>query len=115
MSEFIKLDFLDLAIAAGLMVIAIGLSIWQKIGLELNLATATVRTILQLVVLGYILDFILALNNLWAVLAILAVMLTLAAIIAKNRISHPQSSRVKSVNKYCLIIDTIFFGKLYLF
>ena len=88
MSELIKLDFLDLAIACGLMVIAIGLSIWQKIGLELNLALATVRTILQLVVLGYILDFILALNNLWAVLAILAVMLTLAAIIAKNRISQ---------------------------
>jgi putative ABC transport system permease protein len=88
MSELIELDFLDLAIAVGLMVIAIGLSIWQKIGLELNLAIATVRTILQLVVLGYILDFILALNNLWAVLAILAVMLTIAAIVAKNRISQ---------------------------
>ncbi|MEM1393158.1 MAG: iron export ABC transporter permease subunit FetB [Cyanobacteria bacterium P01_D01_bin.116] len=88
MSELIKLDFLDLAIASGLMVIAIGLSIWQKLGLELNVALATVRTILQLAVLGYILDFILALNNVWAVLAILAVMLTLAAIIAKNRIAQ---------------------------
>lgn len=88
MSQLIELDFLDLAIAVGLMVIAIGLSIWQKIGLELNLAIATVRTILQLLVLGYILDFILALNNLWAVLAILFVMLTIAAIIAKNRITN---------------------------
>ncbi|MEO1428397.1 MAG: iron export ABC transporter permease subunit FetB [Cyanobacteria bacterium J06633_8] len=88
MSELIELNFLDLAIAIGLMAIAIGLSIWQKIGLELNLAFATVRTILQLLVLGYILDFVLALNNLWAVLAILAVMLTLAAIVAKNRITQ---------------------------
>lgn len=88
MSQLIELDFLDLAIAVGLMVIAIGLSVWQKIGLELNLAIATVRTILQLLVLGYILDFILALNNLWAVLAILFVMLTIAAIIAKNRITN---------------------------
>ncbi len=87
MSELIELNFIDLAIAVGLMVIAIGLSIWEKIGLELNLALATVRTILQLLVLGYILDFILALNNLWAVLAILAVMLTLTAIVARNRIS----------------------------
>ncbi len=86
MSELIQLDFLDLAIAIGLMIIAIGLSIWEKIGLELNLALATARTILQLVVLGYILDFILALNNLLAVLAILAAMLTIAAIVAKNRI-----------------------------
>ncbi|MEB3214922.1 MAG: iron export ABC transporter permease subunit FetB [Nostocales cyanobacterium 94392] len=88
MSELIQLDFLDLAIAVGLMVIAIGLSIWEKIGLELNLAVASGRTILQLVVLGYILDFILALNNIWAVLAILAVMLTLGAIVAKNRITN---------------------------
>ena len=88
MSELIELDFLDLGIASGLMVIAIGLSFWQKIGLELNLAFATVRSILQLIVLGYILDFILALNNFGAVLAILAVMLTLAAIIAKNRIAQ---------------------------
>ncbi|MEM9927056.1 MAG: iron export ABC transporter permease subunit FetB [Cyanobacteria bacterium P01_D01_bin.50] len=87
MTELIELDFLDLAIAVGLMVMAIGLSIWEKIGLELNLALATVRTILQLLVLGYILDFILALNNLWSVLAILAVMLTIAAIVARNRIT----------------------------
>lgn len=91
MSELIELDFFDLGIAIGLMVIAIGLSLWQKIGLELNLALATVRTILQLLVLGYILDFILALNNVGAVLAILAVMLTVAAIIAKNRISQKMS------------------------
>ena len=88
MSELIELDFLDLGIASGLMVIAIGLSFWQKIGLELNLAFATVRSILQLIVLGYILDFILALNSVGAVLAILAVMLTLAAIVAKNRIAQ---------------------------
>ena len=87
MSELIELDFFDLGIALGLMAIAIGLSFWEKIGLELNLALATVRTILQLLVLGYILDFILAINNFWAVLAILAVMLTLAAIVAKNRIT----------------------------
>ncbi len=87
MSELIELNLLDLAIAVGLMVIAISLSIWEKIGLELNLALATVRTILQLAVLGYLLDFIFAINNLWAVLAILAVMLTIAAIVARNRIS----------------------------
>lgn len=88
MAELIELDFLDLAIAVGLMVIAVGLSFWEKIGLELNLALATVRTILQLLVLGLVLDFILALNNLGAVLAILGVMLTVAAIVAKNRISQ---------------------------
>ncbi|MBW4561524.1 MAG: iron export ABC transporter permease subunit FetB [Mojavia pulchra JT2-VF2] len=88
MQDLIKLDLVDLAIAIGLMAIAIGLSAWEKLGLELNLALATGRTILQLLVLGYVFDFIFALDNVWAVLAILAVMLTITAIVARNRISQ---------------------------
>ncbi|MBD2611361.1 MAG: ABC transporter permease [Nostoc sp. ZfuVER08] len=88
MQEPIELDFVDLGIALGLMAMAIGISIWEKLGLELNLALVTGRTILQLLVLGYILDFIFALNNGWAVLAILAIMLTITAIVARNRISQ---------------------------
>lgn len=88
MQELIKLDFVDLACAVGLMGAAIGLSAWERIGLELNLAIATGRTILQLAVLGYVLEFIFALDNPWAVLAILSVMLTISAIVARNRITQ---------------------------
>ncbi len=88
MPDLIKLDLVDLAVAVGLMAIAIGLSAWEKLGLELSLAIATGRTILQLLVLGYVLDFIFALDNPWAVLAILAIMLTITAIVARNRISQ---------------------------
>ena len=89
MQDLIKLDLVDLAGAVGLMGITIGLSAFERIGLELNLALATGRTILQLVVLGYVLDFIFAFDsNPWAVLAILAVMLTIAAIVARNRITQ---------------------------
>lgn len=88
MQEFIKLDLVDLACAVGLMGAAIGLSAWERIGLELNLAIATGRTILQLAVLGYVLEFIFALDNLWAVLAIVSVMLTISAIVARNRITQ---------------------------
>ncbi len=88
MSDLIKLDLVDLASAVGLMAIAIGLSAWEKLGLELNLALATGRTILQLLVLGYIFDFIFAVDNPGAVLGILAVMLTITAIVARNRISQ---------------------------
>lgn len=87
MQDLIKLDLVDLVVAVGLMAIAIGLSAWEKLGLEFNLAIATGRTILQLLVLGYVFDFIFALNNPWAVLAILAVMLTITAIVARNRVS----------------------------
>jgi putative ABC transport system permease protein len=88
MQDLIKLDLVDLVIGVGLMAIAIGLSAWERLGLELNLALATGRTILQLLVLGYVLDFIFAFNNPWAVLGILAIMLTIAAIVARNRISQ---------------------------
>ena len=88
MQEFIKLDLVDLACAVGLMGAAIGLSAWERIGLELNLAIATGRTILQLAVLGYVLEFIFALDNLWAVLAIVSVILTISAIVARNRITQ---------------------------
>jgi putative ABC transport system permease protein len=88
MQDLIKLDLVDLVIGVGLMAIAIGLSAWERLGLELNLALATGRTILQLLVLGYVLDFIFAFNNPWAVLGILAIMLTIAAIVARNRITQ---------------------------
>ncbi len=88
MPDLIKLDLVDLVVAVGLMAIAIGLSAWEKLGLELSIAIATGRTILQLLVLGYVLDFIFALDNPWAVLAILAIMLTITAIVARNRISQ---------------------------
>ncbi|MEA5621223.1 iron export ABC transporter permease subunit FetB [Cronbergia sp. UHCC 0137] len=88
MPDLIKLDQMDLVLVIGLMAIAIGLSAWEKLGLELNLAIATGRSILQLIVLGYVLDFIFALNNPWAVVAILAIILTITAIVARNRISQ---------------------------
>jgi putative ABC transport system permease protein len=84
----IALDLVDLAIAVGLMGVAIGLSVWEKLGLELNLVLATGRSILQLLVLGYVLDVIFAFDSVWAVLAILAVMLTTASIVARNRITQ---------------------------
>lgn len=92
MEALIRLDLVDLALAMGLMALAIGLSAWQRLGLEWSLAIATGRTILQLLVVGYVLAFIFGLDNPWAVLAILAVMLTIAAVVARNRISkkYPQ-------------------------
>lgn len=84
--ELIRLDLVDLALAIGLMAIAIGLSVWQQLGLEWSLAIATGRTIVQLLVVGVILEAVFGIANPWAVLAVLAVMLTIAAIVARNRI-----------------------------
>jgi len=85
--NLIRLDLGDLILALGLMAIAIGLSAWERLGLEWSLAIAAARTVLQLLIVGYLLAFIFALDNPGAVLAVLAVMLTIAAVVARNRIS----------------------------
>jgi len=82
----ITLEPTDLPWALGMMAIAIGLSSWQQLGLELSLAIATGRTILQLTVVGYVLAVVFALDNPIPVLGILLVMLTIATITARNRI-----------------------------
>lgn len=86
MTPLIPLDFTDLIFALGFIVLAIALSAWQGLGLEWQLALAAGRTILQLVVVGYVLGAVFAGRNLWVVLLVLAVMLTVAAITARNRI-----------------------------
>lgn len=82
----IQLTIPDLAMALGLMAIAIGLSAWQKLGLEWQLLIATVRTIVQLIFIGYVLSIVFAAKQPWLVIAILAVMLTVASVVARNRI-----------------------------
>jgi putative ABC transport system permease protein len=88
MTELIPLDLLDLALALALIGMAIALSRWQQVGLEGQLAIAAARTLLQLIVAGYALAFIFALDRPIAVLIAILVMVTIAAIAAQNRISQ---------------------------
>ncbi len=85
-NSLIKLDLTDLIWALGLIAIAVGLSSWQKLGLEIPLLHATFRTVVQLLGVGYILGVIFALNNPIAVLGVLMVMLVIATITTRNRI-----------------------------
>ncbi|MDF0553904.1 iron export ABC transporter permease subunit FetB [Kamptonema sp. UHCC 0994] len=85
----IALDFTDLALAFGMVAIAIALSAWQNLGLEWQLAIAATRTAIQLILVGYVLAVVFDPNNKnpWLVLVVLVVMLTIASIVASNRIS----------------------------
>ncbi len=88
MNNVIELDFIDLALALGIMGIAIALSLWQKLGLEANFFFGAGRSLLQLLVVGYVLDFVFALHNWLAVLLVILFMLSVAAITARNRIDR---------------------------
>lgn len=84
--EIIPLDLLDLFWAWGIILLVIAISRWQKFGLEGQFLLASFRALCQLMFIGYVLEFIFALNQPIAVIAIMLIMITIAAITARNRI-----------------------------
>ncbi|MDB9312104.1 iron export ABC transporter permease subunit FetB [Spirulina sp. CS-785/01] len=87
MEAIIELDLLDLALSLGLVGVAMVLSLWQRLQLEQQLLLATGRTVLQLLVAGYLLAFVFEINQPWLVLLAIAAMTTVAAMVTRNRIA----------------------------
>ena len=84
--DLITLDPANFAWALGLIAVALGLSAWEKLGLEWSLAIATGRTILQLVVVGFVLEAVFDPPNLVLILLVLMIMLIIATRVAASRI-----------------------------
>lgn len=82
----IQLGIAQICLASGLILGAIALSRWQHLGLEWTFLLATARTVFQLSAVGYVLAIVFAQPNPWTVLMVLAVMLSVAAVVARNRI-----------------------------
>ncbi|WP_426452213.1 ABC transporter permease [Paenibacillus sp. S-38] len=55
------------------------LSVWQKLGLERDIAVGTVRSALQLLLVGYVLQYVFGSKHVLLVLLIVAVMIAVAA------------------------------------
>lgn len=83
------LSMLDVAFAAMLIVIAILISLWLRLGLAKTLLIAAIRTVVQLSLIGLILAWVFARQTWYEVLTILTIMTLIAAFAAKNRISKP--------------------------
>jgi putative ABC transport system permease protein len=84
----LPLSFLDLAISAALVLLAGGVSVALRLGLENRLALASVRTVVQLLLVGYVLRFVFAQNTWYAVAIAAAVMITAASRAAVARSSR---------------------------
>ncbi len=61
-SEYIELSYLRVAVAALLLLIAGGVSVFLRLGLERRLAIAGVRTVAQLLLVGLVLHWVFALR-----------------------------------------------------
>lgn len=82
----IELDLIRIVWALGLAAVAIGLSLWQQLGLAGTLVLATIRTVVQLFAVGIFLSIVFTLRSPAIILLVLLVMTTVAALTARNRI-----------------------------
>ncbi len=71
----LSIGFVQLFFTSILILIVIGLSFYEGLGIEKDYLIGVVRTFVQLLLVGYILEYIFALNRWYLVLLILAVMI----------------------------------------
>lgn len=75
----------DLVLAAALVLVAVGVARWQRLGLARRFAVGAVRATVQLVAVGYVLTGLFAADRWWLVLLALAAMLAAATHTAASR------------------------------
>ncbi len=85
--NYISLDYFQLGGAILLILINVLLSLWLRLGLEKSLLIASLRMVVQLLLIGYILEWLFSLSNSWLIMAIALIMATIARISAVNRTS----------------------------
>lgn len=103
----VELGIVQLCLALGMMLAAIVLVRWQRLGLEWMLCVATGRTVLQLLAVGYVLAVVFAWRTPWSVLAVLLAMTTVATVVARNRIGKQFKGLLPVVASTLLTSTTI--------
>jgi putative ABC transport system permease protein len=82
---YIEISYLRLALAFTLIVVNLGISLWLRLGLARTLFVASVRMTVQLLILGFALEFIFALNTPLPIVGLALFMASLAATASVNR------------------------------
>lgn len=108
-AETIYVTWSDLALASALILIAIAISQWQRLGIGGAFAIGAIRAVVQLVLVGYILVYLFAVSRWWLVLLAMLVMLLVATATATRR----PAKRVAVVNRrtlWTICVTAMFFG-----
>jgi putative ABC transport system permease protein len=104
--NYIQIHLGDLLIATGLLSTTLIISLKERLGLEKDLIVGAIRSFVQLMVIGYILQFIFDLNRWYLVILMLMIMLTAAGTNAFKR----QQSRWKKL--FWIITTAIAIGSV---
>lgn len=81
----LDVSWVGLMSASGLVLIAVAISMWQRLGLARGFLVGGIRAVVQLVAVGYILVYLFANARWWLVLLALVVMLVAATVTATRR------------------------------
>ena len=84
----IHLSLGQVAATLSLVAVAALVSIWQRADLERDIAVATIRSLIQLTAIGYVIKLIFDQNTLIFVFALIAAMVLFGAITAQHRARH---------------------------
>jgi putative ABC transport system permease protein len=85
MSGYQNLSLFDIGLAAALIVVNGALSVALDLGLERRLLIAAVRTVVQLLLIGYVLGWVFAFSRWYVVLPLMALMTIIAGFAASGR------------------------------
>jgi putative ABC transport system permease protein len=75
----------EVAASLALVAIAIGVSLWWRTELEDDIGIAVIRSLIQLVAIGYVIQAIFDEDSLWLVFGLIAVMVVFGAFTARQR------------------------------
>lgn len=101
----IDVSWFDLSLALGLILIAVSLSRWQRLGLAKDFIIGGIRTVVQLLLVGYVLIYVFAFGRWYVTLAALLLMLTVATFAAVGR-QKKRAARSSSIDSLHLITGT---------
>lgn len=79
------MSFLTLSFTLAFVALALGLSLWLKLGVERDLLIAMVRSAIQLLIIGYVLKFVFRANNTLLILLMVALIIAVATQNARTR------------------------------
>jgi putative ABC transport system permease protein len=106
----IEIDLMQWGATIGLMILAIALSAWQNLGLTGGLTIAAGRTVLQLLVVGYLLEAVFAFRSPVLVFTVMVVMGVIATLVASNRIGQKIPRLIAIVGGSVLVSTVLTLG-----
>ncbi|HZD05149.1 MAG TPA: iron export ABC transporter permease subunit FetB [Longimicrobiales bacterium] len=83
--SYLQIGYPELALGAVLLLVDLALSIAFRLGLTRDLVVASVRMVVQLLLVGLVLDWVFDARSPWIILGIALLMAALAAVAAVNR------------------------------